>query len=583
VGRAIAGALSAVHQEGLLHRDVKPSNILIRQDGVPLLTDFGLARDQHATLVTQDGQFLGTPAYASPEQLRGEAALDARSDVYSLGATLYHALALRVPFEGPNTSAILNGIEAGRVTPLRKLDRRVPRDLETIIAKAMDAVPARRYASAAELAEDLERLLSLRPIRARRAGVIGRGWRFARRNRALVTGAAIALVATSGAIGFGVRQRLQEQAERSKHASELKAQENRVSAARTVADFAAEVLHELETRRAAGEDIQRALTNSSEVIQKAAAMIGDAGFGFDAGAQGKYHRELAHLCFYSLGLLGTAQRHYSTALERFASLGPEGENGYVETEVQLAECLGLMGRPKEGAAYWDHAAAWLRAHDLGKTSEMAFALEGVAGAQSGEGQFDAAAESLKEAVAIRRGLNTGPSIGLAHALNLLGDCLWRAQHMEESEAALREAMATCRALQPPEAKTSVVSKRYLARVLKAQRKLDESKALLLEVLPEGIAAYGRNHSEVATILCELAKLETAERQYEAAEGHLKEALDICHHTVRQFPRNEYTVHALLAGVYQQMGGRDEDAARERLAAEDAKRREVGGPDAGNRN
>lgn len=199
VGIAIARALAAVHKEGLLHRDVKPSNILIRRDGTPLLTDFGLARDieRDATQVTQAGQFLGTPAYAAPEQLRGEdKALDPRTDVYSLGVTLYHALALRVPFDGQSSAAILRQIESARCRPLRSIDKSVPRDLATIVAKAMETEPTRRYESADELAEDVERLLSLRPIRARRAGIVDRVRKAARRNRAGLIGASAGAVAT---------------------------------------------------------------------------------------------------------------------------------------------------------------------------------------------------------------------------------------------------------------------------------------------------------------------------------------------------------------------------------------------------
>ncbi len=168
LGVALARALAAVHREGLLHRDVKPSNILLRRDGTPLLSDFGLARDTASTQVTEPGQFVGTLAYAAPEQLRGEQEkLDGRTDVYGLGVTLYHALTLELPFLGKSTSALLREIERGQVVSLRRTNSGAPHDLQTIISKAIDADPARRYADADALAFDLNAVLAGEPIRAK--------------------------------------------------------------------------------------------------------------------------------------------------------------------------------------------------------------------------------------------------------------------------------------------------------------------------------------------------------------------------------------------------------------------------------
>lgn len=195
VGIAIGRALAAVHAQRFIHRDVKPSNILLRRDGTPLLSDFGLVRDIDSLVQTVTGGFVGTPAYASPEQLRGEP-LTARSDIYSLGATLYHALTLRVAFEGQSTAEILRKQELGRCTPVCSVVRGVSADLQTIIAKAMEPDPERRYATADAMAEDLERLLRLEPIAARRAGPITRVVRLVRRNRRTVLAASLGSVLT---------------------------------------------------------------------------------------------------------------------------------------------------------------------------------------------------------------------------------------------------------------------------------------------------------------------------------------------------------------------------------------------------
>lgn len=184
IGIAIARALAAVHEAGMLHRDVKPSNILIRSDGRALLTDFGLAQEKDPASPAPSRAFAGTPAFAPPELLREHDAVpSARSDLYSLGVTLYQALALRLPFRGQSATAILRSVESGSITRLRSIDRRIPRDLETIIEKAMEVDPLRRYASALDLADDLERLLKLQPIQARPAGFAARALKAMRRNR----------------------------------------------------------------------------------------------------------------------------------------------------------------------------------------------------------------------------------------------------------------------------------------------------------------------------------------------------------------------------------------------------------------
>ena len=191
LGIQIVRALEAVHESGLLHRDIKPSNILIRRDGTPLLSDFGLVREEGSAVYTVSGEFVGTPAYAAPEQLRGERDQDVRTDVYGLGVTLYHALALRRAYEEESIPKILARVEGGKVAPLRKASPRIARDLETIVMKAMEPEPGRRYRSAAEVADDLERLATLRPIRAKPSGLVTRSVKLVRRNRGRVLGGVV--------------------------------------------------------------------------------------------------------------------------------------------------------------------------------------------------------------------------------------------------------------------------------------------------------------------------------------------------------------------------------------------------------
>lgn len=182
--RIVAGAIQYAHEKGILHRDLKPSNILIDQNDQPLVTDFGLAKCMSAeSNLTATGMALGTPGYMSPEQAAGDhQVVGPTSDVYSLGAILYHLLTGRPPFQAVNPVETIMMVLSKEPVPPRMLCDRIPRDLETITLKALSKDPVKRYQSAAELAEDLSRWERGEPIHARPVGRIERGYRWCRRN-----------------------------------------------------------------------------------------------------------------------------------------------------------------------------------------------------------------------------------------------------------------------------------------------------------------------------------------------------------------------------------------------------------------
>jgi serine/threonine-protein kinase len=212
LGLQAAEALDHAHPHGILHRDIKPANLLLEAGGRLWVTDFGLAQVQGNSGLTLTGDILGTLRYMSPEQALGRrVVIDGRTDVYSLGATLYELLTLRPAVDGRDRQEILRRIAEREPAPPRALNPAVPRDLETIVAKALEKEPSARYATARELADDLRSYLEDRPIRARRPSLADRAWRWGRRHRTLAWSAATTALAAAlvlaASIGYVVRDR----------------------------------------------------------------------------------------------------------------------------------------------------------------------------------------------------------------------------------------------------------------------------------------------------------------------------------------------------------------------------------------
>lgn len=217
-GVQLASALHAAHSQGVVHRDVKPSNIRITPDDRPMLLDFGLAREMGSHSPTLTEAFVGSPQYASPEQVgRRSGQIDARTDIYSLGAVLYEVLSGRAPIAGGTLEQVLNAVLTEEPPPVRAINPRVPREASVVVMKAISKDAARRYANAAELGDDLSSVLEFRPIRARPPGAVERLLQWISRRRAAAGAIATGLVAVIAISGFilwsGVKARAQREEE----------------------------------------------------------------------------------------------------------------------------------------------------------------------------------------------------------------------------------------------------------------------------------------------------------------------------------------------------------------------------------
>jgi serine/threonine protein kinase/WD40 repeat protein len=284
VGLQAAEALAHAHHHEVIHRDVKPSNLLVDAEGTVWVTDFGLARRLADPGLTHHDSLLGTPRYMSPEQAR-TGAIDGRTDVYSLGATLYELLTLRPPFDGGSAAELLDQIGGRDPLPPRQIDRRIPRDLETIVLKTLAKRPADRYHSATALAEDLARFLNREPVRARRISPIGRLWRVARRHPGITSVSTVASVTVLAIATFAYVRILAErnraidagnQAAAAASEKDGEARKARAAVKRELAAHASRVLiSDFPNRRATG----------LELLRKAAAADLEKGVELDPGPE----------------------------------------------------------------------------------------------------------------------------------------------------------------------------------------------------------------------------------------------------------------------------------------------------------
>ena len=289
IGVQVAEALEYAHQQSILHRDIKPSNLLLDAQGEVWVTDFGLAKDQGSDELTRTGDIVGTLRYMAPERFNGWS--DPRSDVYALGATLYEMLTLHPAFDESDRVKLIDRVLHESAVPLRQLDRRIPRNLETIVLKALAKEPGERYATAGQLAQDLQRFVVGKPILARRARISERAVKWARRRPAIAALLGLVVLATATGLGgvlwqwrAAVTARLDAEREsgRAKVQTELAEQARRAEAAQRALAKAGEqrALEEKRIAEAVRTFLQQDLLEQANPGEQAEALR-RAGGGFE--------------------------------------------------------------------------------------------------------------------------------------------------------------------------------------------------------------------------------------------------------------------------------------------------------------
>ncbi len=345
----VCNAIDYAHSRGVLHRDIKPGNIIVGKYGETLVVDWGLAKatgqfdsdsgermlvpaSSSGSAETLPGSALGTPAYMSPEQARGDQrAMGPWSDVYSLGASLYCLLTGRLPFQGDDVGAVLRAVQNGAFPPPRQLDPTTDRALEAICLKAMAAKPADRYSSAKSLAEDVERWTADEPVTAWHEPLIRRFGRWARRHRPLVARAAMLLISAVVALSVGAVLINRERA---------RSESNFRLARQAVDDMYTQVAERWLSEQAQLEPLQREfLTKALHFYERfARSSNNDPGIRREAGKAARRVGEIQQ----RLGAWKDAETAYRRALDIFGALEDE-DAAAAETRRELAYTHNRLG------------------------------------------------------------------------------------------------------------------------------------------------------------------------------------------------------------------------------------------------
>ncbi len=588
-GRQAADALDHAHRAGVVHRDIKPSNMLLGNDDNIWLTDFGLARQDTNATLTFSGDLLGTVRYMSPEQARGGRAVDERTDVYSLGVSLYELVGLRPPFDGPERETVLKQLLLDEPSSLRQIATGIPRPLEIIIHKAMEKDPQRRYPSAAVFAEELQRFLDGRPLLTRPAGPFERFVRLVRRHK-FVFGALAALFLIVA--GFGVwmsvlyaeSDRLRQAAEdgrsaarqaegiaeqrraEAEAAAELAQRQARKNA--RIQEFLESMLGSVDPRTAQGRDD----TLLREILNGAALRV-DSELAEEPDVQAAV-REVIGNTYTGLARYDDAIPLLESVLAyRRQALGGEHRDTLV-TLVSLGDAYRHIGRLAEAEEACGQALEIMKRSELRGDTDVAALLNNMAVMYAEQGEFDGAQRMLEQAIEALEFSVGAESPYVLGAKQNLGQMLYSGGKYAEAESVLREALETSRrALGDTDPTTFWIMTALADSLLKLDRAAD-AEPLAREAAELHRRVLGEDHPEYLYSLSCLAKTLEAQGRWDESEPIRRECYE---GALRTSPPGQRGIAVAQSayGVCLARLGRFEEGETHVLAAFEALRAKLG--------
>ncbi|MCH2107260.1 MAG: serine/threonine-protein kinase, partial [Planctomycetes bacterium] len=596
----IGKALQHAHEEGVIHRDIKPSNLLINSDDQPKVADFGLAMMEDQLSLSRTGEFMGTPFYMSPEQAASKRmGIDHRTDIFSLGATLYEALTLIRPFNGDTSQQVFQQILLADPPNPREVRSRVPRDLAVICLKALEKMPEQRYPTMAAFVEDLDRYLNEMPILAKPPTTLQRTVKWIRRHPTKSAAGAVAATAFIAVSGFWwranqaeaeaatalievVKEReatatalefAQQERDRAVKAEEAAAKERDLAEQRAmelqqVSDFQARQLSDVDVE-AIGETIRtmvqgRALA-AGERVGRDPAVLAEEGAALE---------EMLSAADFTGLALGVLDQHvFQRALHESQGLGhqPLVRAQLLQTVANTRRNLGLLERALEP----QREALKIRRKQLGNDHAYTLAsIHNLALLLCDQGMLNEAEPLTREAVeGYRRTLGEDHPYTLT-STNNLGLLLHDQGKYEEAEEMTWYALERSRSALGDDASITWALIRSLGTLLHAQNKLGDAEPVLAQTLTYDREKLGDENRLTLGSITNLSSVLHAQGKFKEAEPLCREALAGYRKALGDEHPHTLTSINLLAVLLRDKGDLDEAEQLFREAFE-ARRRKLG--------